>query len=189
MEFLQSLTKTELLVILFLFLLLFITTIAQWGNKFSTFLRSKDLINFIPSWYFFAPHPVTYNIRLIYRDEFVGKQQGQWQQAEFATERKWYHFLWNPQKRYNKAFFDIYKGLLEDIEVLQEHHQIHLSVCYLLLLNFINTQKHSPLSIKTQFAILTDYVDGTPPEILFVSGWHQLASQTNTIPQRFILNT
>lgn len=174
MEFINVLTKTEFIMILILALLLVVTIIVQNDNALTKFLRSKDIINILPAWYFFAPHPVTYNIYLMYRTEYINKQFSNWQEVEFIVGRKWYHSIWNPQKRYNKAFFDLYKGLLEDIEVLKDVDQIHLSVSYLMLLNYVSALNHSLINSRVQFSIITKLVDKDKPEVLFISGFHKI---------------
>ena len=188
MELLSTLTKTEFIVVLFLSLLFLITIIVQWDNPLTKFLRSKDTVNILPAWYFFAPHPVTYNIYLMYRTEYVNKQLSNWQQVKFIVDRKWYHFIWNPQKRYNKAFFDLYKGLLEDIEVLKEADQIHLSVSYLMLLNYVSSLNHSLINTRVQFSIITKLVEEEKSEVLFISGFHKIKGNESLSTSNLLFN-
>jgi hypothetical protein len=172
-------TISEGLIISFLILLFFLTVISQFQKPWVDYIRQRDIVNFLPAWYFFAPRPVTYHLHILYRDEYEDGFITSWKKVTFSEKRKWWHFVWNPKKRLNKAFFDIFKDLMDHIKISSDEEFIIGSLPYLLLLNFISSLNHDPLAIRTQFAVFKNEAGTTDMDMLFLSFVHELESDTS----------
>ena len=180
----SSMTIIEVLTICFLVVLFILTIISQFQRKWVDQIRQRDLFNFLPAWYFFAPMPVTYHLLLFYRDEYEDGLVTNWQKLPFSEQRKWWHFLWNPQKRLNKSFFDIFKDLMDHIKISKDEEFLIGSIPYLLLLNYVSKLNHDPLAINTQFAVFKKEAGATEMDLLFLSFVHELEqNELNNIPQ------
>jgi len=165
----QEMALIAVLIVLFMF-----TIISQFQNKLVDNIRKRDILNFLPAWYFFAPRPVTYNLYLLYRDEYSNNELSAWKQVEFSTIRKWWHFAWNPKKRLNKSFFDIFKDLMDHIKINSKEEFIVTSLPYLVLLNFITNKEHASFAQRTQFAVIRKEAGMEEHEMLFVSFFHEI---------------
>ncbi|MDA3615677.1 hypothetical protein [Polluticaenibacter yanchengensis] len=170
-------TFTEIITISFLMVLFIFTVISQFQNSWVDKIRQRDLFNFLPAWYFFAPRPVTYHLYLFYRDEYEDGSFTAWKRVLFSEKRKWWHFIWNPKKRLNKAFFDIFKDLMDHIKISSEPEFLVGSIPYLLLLTFINKMEHAPFALRTQFAVFKQEADAKDAELLFLSFVHDLEEE------------
>ena len=167
----------EYALIILLAVIFVITCISQFQNKMVDNIRRWDLINFLPAWYFFAPRPITYDLHLLYRDEYTGGEISSWKEVAFSTQRKWWHFVWNPKKRLNKSFFDIFKDLMDHLKIDTKEEFVVMSLPYLLLLDFITNKEHAPFAQRTQFAIIRKEAGETEHQMLFVSFFHNLQVQ------------
>jgi hypothetical protein len=167
-------TVIEWITIGFLVVLFVPTVIAQFQNNWVDQIRQRDLANLLPAWYFFAPRPVTYHLYLLYRDEYEDGLVTSWHKVSFSEQRKWWHFIWNPKKRLNKSFFDIFKDLMDHIKINKDEEFIIGSLPYLILLNFVSNQSHDPLAVNTQFAVFKKEAGADEMDLLFLSFVHDL---------------
>ena len=132
-----------------------------------------DILGIIPSFRFFAPHPVSHDLKVYARGLNNANQQSNWYPIH-KTERGKFSFLWNPIHRERKAIYDIY----EELEPFRQAPKIwHLSAPYIILLNRSqHVVKHKQQDFtKVQFCITcyAGYEDQTQ-NILFLSNEHEL---------------
>jgi hypothetical protein len=177
---------TEWATLCFLVVLFILTVVSQFQGKWVDQIRQRDLFNALPAWYFFAPTPVTYHLLLFYRDEYEDGKVTNWKRLPFSEQRKWWHFLWNPQKRLNKSFFDVFKDLMDHIKISTDQEFLIGSVPYIILLNHISHLYHDPFAVNTQFAIFKKEAGVSDMDLLFLSFVHELerddfASNTSNI--------
>ncbi|NYH79919.1 hypothetical protein FHR84_003268 [Actinopolyspora biskrensis] len=68
----------------------------------------------LPDWCFFAPEPAQHDYRLLYRVVDIRGAVSAWRWESGIAERRWYHALWCPQRRSDKALFDACAEFLEE---------------------------------------------------------------------------
>lgn len=113
---------------------IFLLTVFIIATIFAQFKDSKvrkyDILGLLPSFRFFAPRPVTRDLKIYAQAIDINGNETKWKEL-FGGEKQWYCFLWNPQHRLRKAVIDIYS----DIDEFREAKDIwHLSFPYLILL-------------------------------------------------------
>ena len=142
-------------------------------RKLSGLLRKANVLNILPIWTFFAPKPGVKDTHLLYRDKCVDGSLSDWVEIPVFERRRFYHFIWNPNKRINKLIVDSISQVKtlkrlgmedkdkNDEEVLQM--VIKTSKGYLILLNtVVQYPKIRANSKSRQFIIAdTDYLGGT----------------------------
>lgn len=157
--------------ILIVFLSLFIVSTILAQSKKSK-VRNYDFLGLLPSFRFFAPRPVTRDIK-IYAQAFDDNgNESNWKEL-FVGEKKWYCFLWNPQHRLKKAVIDIYS----DIDEFREAKDIwHLSYPYLILLYASTFLFNSNSQYKNVQFMITCYAGNEEDihDIIFKSNVHSL---------------
>ena len=136
---------------------LFLFTILKEFEIFSGFLRRLVFFtHLLPSWSFFAPLPIKLDYFFFYRFIYRDGNVSEWGLVDERTKnRPAYAFLWNPGKRQAKSFVDIVLDLIKVVGVSGGSNQICVSLPYLHLLNFTNSLKRCPLTIKIQFMIMS----------------------------------
>ena len=93
-------------------------------------VRDYDFLGLLPSFRFFAPRPVTRDLKIYAQAFDTNGNESSWKEL-FISEKKWYCFIWNPQHRLRKTVIDIYS----DLDEFREAKDIwHLSYPYLILL-------------------------------------------------------
>jgi hypothetical protein len=139
-------------------------------------VRMRDRLTIIPRWSFFAPIPGTSDYHLLVRDKLVGGTLSTWREVDVHVQpRTALAFLWNPDKRSNKALFDITSMLLQIASKANHQHEtVCLSLPYLMLLNTVSSLPRSPFTVGRQFMLVKTDGPGTAPDALFVSNVHEL---------------
>lgn len=148
-------------------------------------LRIFNFFNILPVWTFFAPKPGVNDIRLLFRDKDTQGNLSEWQEVLVFENRKWYHFLWNPKKRYNKLVLDSVaqlKGIMraygkQKIEDDYFEGTLMLSQGYIVLLaivsdlpyTFKNTYSRQFLVVETNYMNVER--DNKP---LMISSFHDI---------------
>lgn len=176
----------KILYIIFFGLWLIFTVVWQFEKvrKHSKFLRKINTFNMLPIWTFFAPNPGMYDTHVLYRDKLKDSKLTEWQEIDVVTYRKFFHFLWNPNKRKNKLVIDAIsevksiknngvEGKVEDAILL---NQIKFSKGYMLLLNLVfSTKKTHKASVSRQFIVLDSTNIGSERNLipLFYSPFHK----------------
>jgi hypothetical protein len=134
----------------------------------------------IPQWNFFAPNPPKGDLVLLFRDKMIGNTLSNWMEIKKNNRNKYFCWIWNPNKRFNKAHFDLINELISilneiksgDLESEVQSRFVIQTIPYLILLNYtFNYQKNS-LAIQRQFAVLTSTKNGF--DLVFTSNFHNL---------------
>lgn len=139
--------------------------------------RVPWLLNITPTWSFFAPIPGMHDYQLLFRAMSKHGQVTDWQEVQsLKDKRKAYTFLWNPEKKFLKSLMDLVQELLIFSRAANHESQIHLSIPYLHLLNYVSAMRFDTTAEKVQFMILSssrmsDY------RVVFVSGHHRIPEQ------------
>lgn len=152
---------------------LVVTLFSQHPNRLFDRLRSLDAVGLlIPNWRFFAPFPARHDFHVLYRTLSTSGDQSEWKQASSITPRKWSHVAWFPERREEKAIFDLSASL----DTSGNTGDPTKSPAYLLLRNFVarSIRENDPVWPQvTGFQFLLaqygGYDDSEPPEYVFVS--------------------
>ncbi len=162
---------TELMVVIGLFTLFFVTILKEL--KLFTWVGDRFPISthFIPSWSFFAPNPYQTDYFILYRC-FSQDSVSEWQQAyHIPKKRAFYSCFWNPDKIFLKSVVDIAIDLLRISGVVRDNKLICLSLPYLHALNFVQSLAVSANMEKIQFVIMTR-TQNEVPMMMFLSEAH-----------------
>ncbi|EIE98540.1 hypothetical protein [Saccharomonospora glauca] len=133
----------------------------------------------IPNWRFFAPTPARHDFNVLYRDRLRNGELTPWREQEITKDRTLRQMLWHPDRRMEKALFDVASELLQSREQIQEAERIQLTVPYLAMLNFVSYQvEHHPDAVAVQFLIAQSagHDESVEPTMLFLSEFHSLAA-------------
>jgi hypothetical protein len=136
-------------------------------------LRVRDIWGLLPEWRFFAPNPIEADLRLLYRDFASADARGVWTEPPVLHGRRWWHFLWNPEKRINKSLFDA----MNEVQTLALASDARVfSPSYLLLLNVVSNIRRTWPARQVQFAVAMVYGKACAgdPAVVFVSQRHDL---------------
>lgn len=131
----------------------------------------------IPNWRFFAPVPARHDFNVLHRDRLADGTVTSWREEELAVPRSTTQVLWHPRRRVEKALFDVASELFQVSERVDDRRAIQLSVSYLSLLNHVTHRvPHHPGTTAVQFLVARSaaYEDDVPPQLLFLSEWHDL---------------
>jgi hypothetical protein len=134
------------------------------------------VLGLLPIWTFFAPNPATGDFYLVYRDELSVGGSTIWRELSAPRSARTVAAIWNPDRRYNKALFDVASALADEANK-SNGARIQLSLPYLSLLTLVCSRAlHDPLAVTTQFLVLSDHGLGRGEEPLpvFLSEWHSL---------------
>ena len=134
----------------------------------------------IPQWNFFAPNPPKGDFVILFRDKLSAENISNWVELRKVYKNPYFCWIWNPNKRINKASFDIVSELIalsnglkkSSIPETEKSEMIIQSIPYLTMLNYICYTNKTPLSKERQFAVLTKLKSGY--EIVFTSNFHRL---------------
>jgi hypothetical protein len=144
--------------------------------KMTSRLRQRDIFGLVPEWKFFAPIPGRGDFHFLYRD-FYPEGCTAWTEIEVGGRRRWWNFLWHPNRRDRKAAFDAAREMYRFM--MPEHQsQLQVSVPYLSLLCYVCGQARTLIPLQTQFLLLYSeaaYADGEP-QISLLSSTHDFSS-------------
>ncbi|WP_438388868.1 hypothetical protein [Actinopolyspora saharensis] len=154
-------------------LLLLGTVASQHPNPSFDRIKNKDVLSSLfPNWRFFAPEPAQHDYHIIYRTLDEENEVSQWNLVDVVTGRKFRQIAWFPDRRTEKAVFDIATELITNLEKGLEVIRTYPSYC--LLQEFVRKRidRSSPENVKGfQFGLIkhTGYDESTEPEAIFVS--------------------
>lgn len=90
-----------------------VTALSQHPQRTFDTLRKFDPIGLtIPNWRFFAPEPAVHDFHLLFRTSNHSEVVSQWREAFTVTPRRLQHAVWFPERRREKAVFDLSIDLL-----------------------------------------------------------------------------
>jgi hypothetical protein len=141
--------------------------------RFEKFIRRADLLALIPEWRFFAPIPGQHDFYLLFRDRLEDGTISDWQELASLGRRRWWHGVWNPKKRSNKALFDVVQAFTEYVSA--GDRALKISIPYLTLLNHVSSVPR-PVSAKfTQFLLMYSHGKSSEePSVFYLSDFHLL---------------
>lgn len=131
----------------------------------------------IPNWRFFAPTPARHDYNVLYRDKRVDGQLTRWREENLARDRTIAQMFWHPNRRMEKALFDVASDLFSASGQVVSTERIQLTVPYLALLNFVTNQvPHESDATHVQFLIAQSagHEEEVEPRMLFLSEFHAL---------------
>jgi hypothetical protein len=138
-------------------------------------IRASRPFSLIPHWAFFAPHPATWDVSLVYRDRVIGGSCSPWLEAAPAAPRsaspRW---IWNPG-RASKAVADASTALVRAVRSAPAA-SLPVSVPYLLLLNKVSALPVGPGVVARQFALVRHSRRDRTTVVIFVSGFHAVVA-------------
>lgn len=157
---------------------LVLSLVAQIPGRPAGWIRARDPFGVIPSWSFFAPHPARTDPHLLYRHRLADGAVTGWTEA-FVWRRAWYSFLWNPDRRAEKAISDATSAL----QRRTEERGVRLSVPYLLLLEHVSRLPCPRAAVAVQFALLGSWgpAASREPFVRFVSDTHPLQAPRENV--------
>lgn len=135
----------------------------------------------IPNWRFFAPVPARHDFNVLYRGRDFAGTVGDWQEESFTVPRALAQVFWHPKRRVEKAIFDVASELFQVSGELKDPRAIQLSVAYLSLLNYLTKGiDHPEGRAEVQFLIARSalHEPRVEPQLLFLSEWHRLSSDS-----------
>jgi hypothetical protein len=154
---------------------LLLSLIAQLPYKIGSWVRARDPFGVIPSWSFFAPNPARTDPHLLYRHRLADGTVTDWTEA-FVGRPVWYRFVWNPDRRAEKAISDATSSLQRRVRAAG----VWLSLPYLLLLEHVSSLPTPHGAVGVQFALMGSWGPGatSEPFVRFVSATHSLGAIT-----------
>ena len=66
----------------------------------------------VPNWRFFAPEPAKHDFHVLHRVLTAAGEETPWRETTTITPRSWRHAFWFPDRRRDKAMFDICNELI-----------------------------------------------------------------------------
>ena len=165
------------LVVSFLSIILILTFVQEAKGLKSFLNRFPLLMQFVPTWSFFAPLPSIHDYHLLCRCFSSDGKAQDWREVYRVKERRpFYSFFWNPDKKVSKSFIDLVIGLIKLSNDVKDWNQISISLPYLHILNYINSFNHDHSMESIQFMILSDS-QLFEYEVAFLSQRHPLAKK------------
>lgn len=167
----------ELIIYSFLGLWFLFSLLSQsHSSKMSKALRRVDTFGLIPSWTFFGPNPGTTDYHLLFRTYLSTGDHGEWKELKLYEGWTWYAWLWNKNKRKQKAISDAVSALVQLSEQMKPQG-LKSTIPYLMILNYVSGIGHSPFMNQTQFMIMDSqgYYSENQPNVLFISERHKLS--------------
>lgn len=142
-------------------------------------IASRDVFYLIPQWSFFAPVPNRFDYHLFVRLRHdKDGHSTMWREVIIARQRYWYAFIWNPDRRLRKGFFDLCIALfsLKDQDAVVV--LVSLPYLHLLTISIAEASNYSANSYDmVQFAVGIAS-SGSPDDglqVLFASDYHPVS--------------
>ncbi|WP_447947056.1 hypothetical protein [Microbacterium lacticum] len=163
----------ERLVAVVAVIVLTATFFSQHPNRAFDRFRSVDKIGFmLPNWRFFAPEPAQTDFHILHRTLSSDGIESPWQDTHVISPRKLLHFVWFPDRRTDKAVFDVVSEILGIVPSGQQ--AVVSSPAYRLLVRFvrsrIDTLTHPALDgYQVMIASSQGFDESSDPEEVFVS--------------------
>ncbi|ARV16644.1 hypothetical protein [Polaribacter sp. SA4-12] len=164
----MHLNITEITIIALFSFWLISTALYQFNTSF---LDKVDIFGLLPSFRFFAPRPVSRDLRVYCKGYTLNREATNWIPVLKSTKNYWC-FIWNPDHRLRKSIFDLY----EELDPFRKTPDIwHLTLPYLIFLNAAeSTLKSKPGIDQIQFTVacFAGFEDSTH-DLLFISNLHK----------------
>ncbi|RLP83880.1 hypothetical protein D9V34_03480 [Mycetocola lacteus] len=153
-------------------------TVLQQFPRMRPVVRIFDpLSTFTPVWTFFAPRPANSDFYLLKREKDDDDTETVWTSAVQYQGFRWWHCLYNPGQRAEKALFDTCQELLITAQLGTSLSTLQSVPSYLAVLNLVsNHLSYTRGTTQIQFMIVLDpghSSDDVKPRVLFTSQWHR----------------
>jgi hypothetical protein len=138
----------------------------------------------IPNWRFFAPTPARHDYNVLYRERLTDGTVTSWREQEIALARNLRQIMWHPNRRLEKALFDVASELFRLSRDIKDTSRIKLTVPYLSLLNYVSHKvDHHEGAVEVQFLIANScgHDETVEPRMLFLSEWHALTGRKELV--------
>lgn len=159
--------------------LLFLTIIQQLflcRDSQNAFIKNELLNIFVPGWVFFAPNPGVVTFSLLFRVRYSENNVSCWKEQPICGARRWYNWLWHPEKRLRKAFFDLNAMIRFYFEEAKKENlpdTVELTIGYLTILHYLSLRA-SALATEVQFIVMESDAVLAKRSITFISNWHRV---------------
>ncbi|MEQ1949590.1 MAG: hypothetical protein ABL995_20530 [Bryobacteraceae bacterium] len=156
---------------------LLLTIATQGTGKVIRWIRQWDVLDVLPMWWFFAPVPGRHDFHLLVRDRHSSASFTMWRELDVVPPRKWWGFLWNPERRQRKAFFDLASELTQISTMGLSNQHVEITEAYLTFLNIVCSLPRVHPANETQFLLMVSSFSGVEkpgPEKAIVSSIHAL---------------
>jgi len=134
----------------------------------------------VPTWSFFAPRPVSYDVTLLYRERLADGECSPWREAiPFPRRHPIIRAFWNPGARAFKAVSDASNVLILSARAAPQPvspRSLMLSIPYLLLLAKTSSLKIGVGVVSRQFALVRHSHRDARIAVTFVSGFHDVST-------------
>ncbi|MET9976073.1 hypothetical protein ACFYOI_32350 [Streptomyces microflavus] len=140
--------------------------------SFDRVQRLDPLSSVFPNWRFFAPTPAQHDFQFYYRTLDVAGETSDWSALEVIQGRRARQFVWFPERRAEKAVYDLGSEILR---VLDRGFEVAVTLpSFRILRNFFREEierSGTPDVKGFQFALVQDsgYDKAEEPEIIFLS--------------------
>ncbi|WP_180931106.1 hypothetical protein [Streptomyces sp. AJS327] len=147
---------------------------------FNRIQRLDRLGSILPNWRFFAPHPAQHDFVLFYRTLDAAGETSDWRPLEVIAGRRARQAAWFPERRTEKAVFDICNELQAHLK--KGFQTVTRLPSYRLLSAYLRRtiRESGAAEVKGfQFTLArtTGYDETTEPEIVFVSPYTPMAAE------------
>jgi hypothetical protein len=148
----------------------------QFDRPFIRRWSYRDCFGLLPLWTFFAPSPGQSDYHLVIRDQHADGSLSPLRELPLTESRKFYSWIWNPEKRTKKVLSDVVQMLVEvsgDPECTP--NVILVSTPYTLILNAVMQEPRSEGVTRRQFVIAQTrgFFREGDPQVLLKSGFHR----------------
>jgi hypothetical protein len=130
----------------------------KWHRRWtlSQAIQRHDVLQLIPSFYFFAPNPPMFEFELLYRDCLENGTTTAWRALDLYSSR-WWRPLWNPEKRRSQVAFRLCSTLIQhakaQIRGQRGREELYVSAAYVALACRVTVAPHTLTTAATQFLI------------------------------------
>jgi len=136
----------------------------------------------LPHWNFFAPRPGVHDTHLLFRDIDRNGEPMQLGYVPMIGPRRWYHFLWHPDKFRSKVVADIAAAIQVNCRLTQESdgdsRLVMLTQPYVLALHLAMRMPHPPAACARQFILARNrtFDEEVEQHLVYISEYHPFAA-------------
>lgn len=152
-----------------------VLSVAQYHPRLANWVIAHDHLMLVPQWSFFAPVPNQSDFYFYIRLQFPSSEElTSWEEVPLARPRGWYAFMWNPDRRIRKGFFDLTSEICCLVQGTRE--TILVSLPYLHLLTVATDLSERRGAARVQFAVGRTEPSGSKNDfiVLFASEVHEI---------------
>jgi hypothetical protein len=164
------------------------TAASQHPQRAFDRLRERDPLGLlVPNWRFFAPEPAKHDFHLLHRVLGQDGTASEWRETTRIAPRRSTHAAWFPERRRDKAVFDICNELIMLLAIPTV--DLPATAPFGLLRDAVEVQvrrEHAEGELPKGFQFLvarhTGHEDGVEPDYLFASPFQRLGADDRAEP-------